>query len=84
MRVVSDPIEPLRRERFAFRSRLQECFGRRTDVLFELCNALLTAGSVSSPVHLTRLRSPEGLEQLVGRTGEGPDRRGAIEGVVGI
>jgi hypothetical protein len=40
-------------ELFAFRSRLHRCFGRRTDALFELCDALLTAGSVPSPVHLS-------------------------------
>ena len=37
----------------AFRSRLYGCFGRRTDALFEVCDALLTAGSVPSPVHLS-------------------------------
>jgi hypothetical protein len=43
----------LRRELFAFRSRLHGCLGRRTDALFELCDALLAAGSVPSPVHLS-------------------------------
>jgi hypothetical protein len=37
----------------AFRSRLYGCFRRRVDALFELCDALLTAGSVPSPVHLS-------------------------------
>ena len=37
----------------AFRSRLHTCFGRRADALFELCDALLAAGSVLSPVHLS-------------------------------
>ena len=37
----------------AFRSRLYGCFGRRADALFELCDALLTAGSVPSPAHLS-------------------------------
>ena len=41
------------RELFAFRSRLHGCFRRRTDALFELCDALLSAGSVPSPVHLS-------------------------------
>lgn len=41
------------RELFAFRSRLHGCLARRADVLFEFCDALLTAGSVPSPVHLT-------------------------------
>src|SRR5215213_7336653 len=43
----------VRRELFAFRSRLHGCLGRRADALFELCDALLTAGSVPSPVHLS-------------------------------
>ena len=32
---------------------LQRCFDRRSDALFELTDALLTAGSVPSPVHLS-------------------------------
>jgi hypothetical protein len=42
---LSDPAQKLS----AFRLRLYGCFGRRADVLFELCDALLTAGSVPSP-----------------------------------
>jgi len=40
-------------ERSSFRSRLYGCFGQRADALFKLCDALLTAGSVPSPVHLS-------------------------------
>ena len=40
-------------ELFAFRSRLRGCRGRRTDALLELSDALLTAGSVPSPVRLS-------------------------------
>ena len=36
-----------------FRDRLYECFGRRADALFELCDAILTAGRVPSPPHLS-------------------------------
>ena len=43
----------LARELSAFRSRLYGCLVRRADALFELCDALLTAGSVPSPVHLS-------------------------------
>lgn len=32
---------------------LYRCFDRRTDALFELTNAVLTAGVVTSPVHLS-------------------------------
>ncbi len=41
------------RELSAFRSRLYGCFGHRADALFEICDAILTAGSVPSPVHLS-------------------------------
>jgi len=37
----------------AFRSSLYRCFERRTDALFELTDALLTAGPVPSPPHLS-------------------------------
>ncbi len=36
----------------AFRGALYGCLSRRADALFELADALLTAGSVPSPVHL--------------------------------
>lgn len=38
---------------YRFRLSLYECFDRRTDALFELTDALLTAGVVPSPVHLS-------------------------------
>lgn len=37
----------------AFRSSLYRCFERRADALFELTDALLTAGPVPSPPHLS-------------------------------
>ena len=37
----------------AFRTALYACFGRRADALFELCDAVLTAGLVPSPAHLS-------------------------------
>ncbi len=42
-------LDPLR----AFRGSLYRCFDRRADALFELADALLTAGTVPSPVHLS-------------------------------
>jgi hypothetical protein len=36
-----------------FRDSLYRCFGRRADALFELTDAILTAGSVPSPPHLS-------------------------------
>ena len=37
----------------AFRNSLYNCLHRRADALFELTDALLTAESVPSPVHLS-------------------------------
>jgi hypothetical protein len=37
----------------AFRDSLYRCFDRRADALFELTDAILTAGFVPSPVHLS-------------------------------
>jgi len=36
----------------SFRKRLHRCFSRRTDALL-LCDAILTAGAVPPPVHLS-------------------------------
>lgn len=36
-----------------FRSSLYNCLYRRVDALFELTDAILTAGAVPSPVHLS-------------------------------
>ena len=46
---TAQPIEDLR----AFRDSFYRCFGRRADALFELTDALLSAASVPSPVHLS-------------------------------
>jgi hypothetical protein len=43
------PLDPLR----SFRESFYRCFERRADALFELTDALLTAGTVPSPVHLS-------------------------------
>jgi len=45
----AQPIEDLR----AFRNSFYGYLGRRADALFELTDALLSAGSVPSPVHLS-------------------------------
>jgi hypothetical protein len=37
----------------AFRHSLHRCFDQRADALFELGDAMLTAGVVPSPVHLS-------------------------------
>ncbi|MDP9424606.1 MAG: transposase [Actinomycetota bacterium] len=46
---MADPPRELR----AFRERLYASFDRRADALFELSDAILTAGAVAGPVHLS-------------------------------
>jgi hypothetical protein len=46
------PTEPLTRLQ-TFRANAYACLRRRQDALFELGDALLSAGPVSSPVHLS-------------------------------
>lgn len=46
---TAQPLDSLR----AFRDSFYRCFGRRADALFELTDALLTTGTVPSPVHLS-------------------------------
>ena len=46
---VNNPARDLR----AFRKRLYASFGRRRDALFELTDAILTAGTFPSPPHLS-------------------------------
>jgi hypothetical protein len=41
----------------AFREHFYGCLQRRGDALFELCDAVLSAGSVPSPPHLRPQRS---------------------------
>lgn len=45
----AQPLDPLH----AFRGSLYRCFNQRADALFDLTDALLTAGTVPSPVHLS-------------------------------
>ena len=45
----AQPLDLLR----SFRGSLYRCFDRRADALFDLTDALLTAGTVPSPVHLS-------------------------------
>jgi hypothetical protein len=49
MNSSTQPLDSLR----AFRDSLYRCFERRADALFELTDALLTAGPVPSPPHLS-------------------------------
>ena len=47
--VSEAPLDTLR----AFRQEVYQAFGARRDALFDLLDALLTAGPVLSPVHLS-------------------------------
>lgn len=49
MDLPTEPFDSLR----AFRDSFYRCFGRRADALFELTDAMLSAGTVPSPVHLS-------------------------------
>jgi hypothetical protein len=49
MNSLAQPLEDLH----AFRNSLYRCFERRAEALFELADALLTSGTVPSPVHLS-------------------------------
>src|SRR5262245_35602867 len=49
MVIPADPLTALQ----SFRADLYACFRRRQDALFELTDALLTAGPLLSPVHLS-------------------------------
>ena len=46
-------MDPLAQSLHAFRDSFYRCLDRRADALFELTDAILTAGSVPSPVHLS-------------------------------
>ena len=46
-------MDPLAQSLRAFRDSLYRCLDRRADALFELTDAILTAGSVPSPPHLS-------------------------------
>ena len=46
-------MDPLAQSLRAFRDSFYQCLDRRSDALFELTDAILTAGSVPSPPHLS-------------------------------
>ncbi len=64
MGVHADSSDELR----VFRERLYSCMGRRAGALFELTDAILTAGAVPSPAHLSlSLVHRRGWGSLYGR-----------------
>ena len=50
--VARDPLAALE-ALLAFRAAVYAAFGRRADALFELLDALASAGAVASPIHLS-------------------------------
>jgi hypothetical protein len=74
------PLDSLR----AFRGSLYRCFDRRADALFELTDAILTAGSVPSPVHLSLAavhRRGWGMGQPLRRFEQRTNRRRKLTGL---
>jgi hypothetical protein len=63
--MVSTPADSSRNLR-AFPEKFYRCASRRTDALFELTDAILTSGTVSSPPHLSL--APEEIAPIVGRS----------------
>jgi hypothetical protein len=55
---AAQPLEDLH----ALRNSLYRCFERRADALFELADAILTAGTVPSPVHPRAWLAPTGAD----------------------
>lgn len=70
MVVPADPLDALR----SFRAAVYDCLGPRQDVLFELTDALLTAGPVPSPAHVSL--------EAVHRRGWGSLYAGLVHGAV--
>jgi hypothetical protein len=67
----------------AFRCSLYECLHRRGDALFELTDAILTAGSVPSPVHLSLTAvHRRGWGSLYAALGMGRMDEGALRGLL--
>jgi hypothetical protein len=67
----------------AFRCSLYECLHRRGDALFELTDAILTAGSVPSPVHLSLAAvHRRGWGSLYAALGMGRMDEGALRGLL--
>ncbi len=75
---VSQPLNDLR----TFRDSLCRCFERRADALFELTDALLTAGAVPSPVHLSlAIAHRRGWGSLYGALSRGRIEEGSLRGL---
>jgi hypothetical protein len=75
MREGEGTREPLRR----FRQNFYECMGRRKDALFELTDAILSAGAVTSPAHLSlSLVHRRGWGSLYGALSKGGIRTEAL------
>jgi hypothetical protein len=68
-----------------FRDRFYARLGRRADALFELCDAILTAGRVPSPPHLSLVSvHRRGWGSLCAALSKGRNRFGSAQGSAGI
>jgi hypothetical protein len=77
--VAEDPLGALR----AFRQAVYEAFGARRDALFDLLDALLTAGAVPSPVHLSLAPAHRrGWGSLYAALAQGAIPAAAVEGLL--
>jgi hypothetical protein len=67
----------------AFRDSFYRCLDRRADALFELTDAILTAGSVPSPVHLSLATvHRRGWGSLYAALGRGRMDEGGLRGLL--
>src|SRR5688500_8374932 len=77
--VAEDPVGALR----AFRQAAYDAFGARRDALFDLLDALLTAGAVPSPVHLSLAPAHRrGWGSLYAALARGEIAAAAVEGLL--
>ncbi len=66
-----------------FRERLHDCFVRRADALFELCDAVLVASNAPSPAHLSlEAVHRRGWGSLYAALSRGEVDEGALRGLL--
>ena len=76
-------MDPLAQSLRAFRDSFYQCLDRRSDALFELTDAILTAGSVPSPPHLSLTAvHRRGWGSLYAALGMGCMDEGALRGLL--
>ena len=76
-------MDSLAQSLLAFRDSFYRCLDRRADALFELTDAILTAGSVPSPVHLSLATvHRRGCGSLYAALGRGRMDEGGMRGLL--